>query len=58
MFFLVVLLLLREGAKKGERVAYFCLNIAMFVELVTVCAYTMLAPEIHKLAALGNVIAL
>jgi hypothetical protein len=39
--------------RKGERVGDFCLNIAMFVELVMVCAYTMLAAEIQKRAALG-----
>lgn len=52
-FCLLCLLLLRSGLRSGSVGRDICLNLSMFVEMVMLSAYWMLAPEIHHLTSLG-----
>jgi len=44
---------LREGVRSGKVSRDVCLKISVWVALIMGCAYSMLAPEIHRLTNLG-----
>lgn len=52
-FCFICLIVLRKGVRNGRNGRDFCLNVSVWVEMVMLSAYGMLAPEIHRLTSLG-----